>query len=105
AAELIDRFGKLPAEVVNLLEIVSIKAFCRAAGVDKVDAGPKGAVLSFRNNSYANPAGLVQFISQQLGAVKLRPDHKLVYMRTWDDPQQRVKGIQALVGKLAKLAV
>ncbi len=104
AAELVDRFGKLPHEVENLLEIVALKALCRAAGVEKVDAGPKGAVLTFRHNSFRNPAGLVQFISQQLGTVKLRPDHKLVYMRSWDDAAQRVRGLQHLMGNLGKLA-
>jgi transcription-repair coupling factor (superfamily II helicase) len=104
AAEMIDRFGKLPHEVENLLEIVALKALCRIAGVEKVDAGPKGAVLSFRNNSFTNPAGLVQFISRQLGTVKLRPDHKLVYMRAWEDSAQRVRGLQQLMQNLATLA-
>ncbi len=103
AAELIDRFGKLPQEVENLLEIVAIKVLCKSAGVEKVDAGPKGAVLSFRNNTFSNPAGLVQFISRQLGTVKLRPDHKLVLQRAWDDAPARVKGVQALIEGLAKL--
>ncbi|WP_185961499.1 transcription-repair coupling factor [Telmatospirillum sp. J64-1] len=104
AVELIDRFGKLPPEVENLLEIVAIKAKCRLAGVEKIDAGPKGAVVTFRNNSFANPAGLVQFIAQQVGTVKLRPDHKLVYKRNWEDAKERVKGVQALMGTLVKLA-
>ncbi|MBF0332190.1 MAG: transcription-repair coupling factor [Alphaproteobacteria bacterium] len=104
AAEMIDRFGKLPAEVENLLEIVALKVLCRRAGVEKIDAGPKGAVLAFRNNSFPNPAGLVEFISRQVGTVKLRPDHKLVYMRSWDTSEQRVKGIQALMKRLAELA-
>ncbi len=104
AAELIDRFGKLPQEVENLLEIVAIKGLCRRAGVEKVDAGPKGAVITFRNNQFANPAGLVQFIGKQLGTVKLRPDHKLVFGRAWDEPPQRIKGVQTLMEGLAKLA-
>jgi transcription-repair coupling factor (superfamily II helicase) len=103
AAELIDRFGKLPQEVENLLQIVAIKVLCKQAGVEKVDAGPKGAVLSFRNNSFANPGGLVQFISKQLGTVKLRPDHKLVFGRAWEDSAMRIKGIQALMEGLCKL--
>lgn len=104
AAEMIDRFGKLPGEVDNLLEIVAMKMKCRMANIEKVDAGPKGAVIAFRNNRSANPGGLVQFISQQLGTVKLRPDHKLVYMRAWDDPAQRVRGLQHLLDSLARLA-
>ncbi|MBW7849137.1 MAG: transcription-repair coupling factor [Rhodospirillales bacterium] len=104
AAEMIDRFGKLPGEVDNLLEIVAMKTKCRMANIEKVDAGPKGAVIAFRNNRFANPGGLVQFISQQLGTVKLRPDHKLVYMRAWDDPAQRVRGLQHVLDSLARLA-
>jgi transcription-repair coupling factor (superfamily II helicase) len=105
AAEMIDRFGKLPAEVTNLLEIVAIKAQCKLAGIEKVDAGPKGAVITFRRNQFANPLGLVTFIGRQLGTVKLRPDHKLVFQRAWDDPKERLKGVTALMATLVKLAV
>lgn len=105
AAELIDRFGKLPAEVENLLEIVGIKALCRSANVEKVDAGPKGCVLTLRENTFPNPAGLVKFISQNVATVKVRPDHKIVYMRNWSDPAQRVAGARRLLQQLAQLAV
>jgi transcription-repair coupling factor (superfamily II helicase) len=104
AAELIDRFGKIPQEVENLLEIVAIKVLCKAAGVEKVDAGPKGAVITFRRNNFSNPGGLVQFITGQVGTVKLRPDHKLVIQRGWDDSAARIKGIQGVMETLAKLA-
>ncbi|MEW5730035.1 MAG: transcription-repair coupling factor [Pseudomonadota bacterium] len=104
ATELVDRFGKLPPEVENLLEVVAIKALSKQAGIEKVDAGPKGAVITFRNNTFANPAGLVRYIGQQVGGAKLRPDHKVVFIRDWDDPRQRVKLVQKLVGKLADIA-
>ncbi|MGE5506028.1 MAG: transcription-repair coupling factor, partial [Actinomycetota bacterium] len=104
AAELVDRFGPLPAEVENLLEIIAIKALCKQAGIEKVDSGPKGAVITFRNNAFPNPGGLVQFISRQLGTCKLRPDHKLVFIRTWDEPRQRVDGLKKLIATLAELA-
>ncbi len=104
AAELIDRFGSLPPEVENLLDVVAIKAMCRKANVEKVDAGPKGAVVTLRNNTFPNPAALVDFISKQSGAVKLRPDHKLVFVRLWETPSGRVKGLQAVLGEMAALA-
>jgi transcription-repair coupling factor (superfamily II helicase) len=104
AAELIDRFGKLPPEVDNLLRIVTIKALCKTAGVEKVDAGPKGAVVTFRNNQFVNPLGLVTWISRQLGMVKLRPDHKLVFQRAWDDPAARLKGVTEMMETIAGLA-
>ncbi|MCP4328029.1 MAG: transcription-repair coupling factor [Alphaproteobacteria bacterium] len=104
AAELVDRFGPLPEEADNLLQIVSIKALCRAAGVDRIEAGPKGALVSFHENRFADPAGLVTFINDAAGVVKLRPDHKLVYRRVWDDADQRLEGVLYLMKRLAKLA-
>jgi transcription-repair coupling factor (superfamily II helicase) len=76
-AELADRFGPAPPEVENLLQVVWLKALCRQVGVDKLDVGPKGIVLGFRGNRFANPAGLVQWVAAQGGGVKLRPDHKV----------------------------
>ncbi|HWB49808.1 MAG TPA: transcription-repair coupling factor [Stellaceae bacterium] len=104
AAELIDRFGPLPAEVENLLQIIAIKRACKAAGVEKVDAGPKGAVITLRDNRFANPAGLVELIQQQAGRLRLRPDQKLVYLRNWDDEAARLKGVAGLMQALVKLA-
>ena len=104
AAELIDRFGPLPAEVDNLLEIIAIKRLCRDAGVEKVEAGPKGAVLAFRGNRFANPAGLVAFLQEQAGTAKLRPDQRIVIMRNWEDTRQRLGGINALLRRLAEIA-
>jgi transcription-repair coupling factor (superfamily II helicase) len=72
--------------------------------VDKVDAGPKGTVLGFRKNKFANPGKLVQMVFKQPTLLKLRPDHRLVYLRAWDDAGDRVKGIRRLLGELAKIA-
>ena len=104
AAELIDRFGELPEEVENLLEIIAIKGSCRVANVEKVDVGPKGVVVTFHKNLFPNPAGLVEFISKQYGTVKIKPDHKLVYMRLWKEPKRQVAGLKKLIENLASIA-
>ena len=102
AAELVDRFGPMPPEVDNLLQVVAIKRLCREAGVEKLDAGPKGIVLSFRGNRFADPAGLIGWVTARKGEVKLRPDHKLALLREMDLPQ-RVKAARDLLGSLARL--
>lgn len=104
AAELIDRFGALPDEVKHLLEIVAIKRLCRVALVEKIEAGPKGATLTFRGGQFPNPAGLVRLISEHQSTMKVRPDHKVVISRDWPNAEQRLKGAQNLLGQLAKLA-
>ncbi len=104
AAELVDRFGPLPAEVEQLLQIVKIKDLCRRAGAGKIDAGPKGAVVTFRHDNFANPAGLVKFISKSAFDIKLRPDQKLVFQQSWPDEKARLKGCVKILGMLADIA-
>src|SRR5436190_2605670 len=104
AAELVDRFGELPQEVKHLLDVVEIKGLARQGGLQQVDAGPKGAVIAFRKNQFANPAGLVQFMQKSRGGVRMQPDHKLVFKADWPLPEDRLRGVRALVRQLADVA-
>ncbi len=104
AAELVDRFGTLPEEVENLLEIIAVKQLCRRAGVEKLDAGPKGAVLAFRNNEFANPEALIGYIQTYSATIKLRPDHRVVCMYDWRRASDRISGVRKLMRKLVEMA-
>ena len=104
AAELVDRFGSLPEEVENLLKIVKIKRLCRSAGVEKVDAGPKGAVIAFRDNRFAAPEKLIDYIGRNASHVRVRPDHSMVVSRAWKREDDRLSGLAEIVGKLADMA-
>ena len=101
--ELKDRFGPVPAEVENLLDSLRIKALCRQACVERLDAGDKGVSIRFYNNTYPNPAGLVTFIQNQMGLAKLLPD-RLILSRTWKTPTDRMYGVQRILRMLANLA-
>ncbi len=103
AAELIDRFGKLPNEVNMLLLIVRIKDMCKRAGIAKLDGGPKGATIQFWDDKFANPAGLVDFIQAQNGLAKVR-DNKIVVRRDWKKTSDRIKGAFAIAQDLARFA-
>ena len=102
AAELIDRFGKLPKEVNTLLLIVRIKDMCKRAGIARLDGGPKGATVQFHNDKFANPAGLVDFIHAQNGHAKVR-DNKIVVRRDWKSTGDKIKGAFSIAQDLAKL--
>lgn len=103
-AELIDRFGPLPDEVQHLLKIVFIKSLCRQANVEKLDAGPKGVVINFRDKNFPDPVGLVRFIGEQGSLAKIRPDQSVVFMRDWATPEKRLAGSAVVMTQLAKLA-
>src|SRR6056297_1521705 len=104
AAELIDRFGKLPREVNTLLLIVRIKAMCKKAGISKLDGGPKGATIQFHNDKFASPQGLVEFISEQNGLAKVK-DNKIVVRRDWRKESDKIKGAFAIARDLAEKVV
>jgi transcription-repair coupling factor (superfamily II helicase) len=104
AAELIDRFGKLPIEVQNLLLIIETKLHCRIAGISKIEAGPRGAIVTFANNGFGNIEGLVQFLGRYSNIAKLRPDNKLVFGQTWQSADQRLQGVLNLSKGLARVA-
>jgi transcription-repair coupling factor (superfamily II helicase) len=104
AAELIDRFGPLPEEVEHLLKIVAIKHLCREAQVEKIEAGPKGAIVTFRNNAFPNAGGLVHLIAEHPQTMRVRPDQKVVIACDWPSPGARLKGTEAVLRQLAHLA-
>ena len=103
-AELIDRFGPLPSEVDQLLKIMAIKVLCRRANVEKVEGGPKGIIVAFRDNSFANPHGLVAYVTEQASFAKVRPDMKIVFIRDVEDPDERIKATAAILRNLARIA-
>jgi transcription-repair coupling factor (superfamily II helicase) len=103
-AELVDRFGPLPEEVEYLLQVVAIKSLCRRAKVEKIEVGPKGAVLSFRDNIFANPAGLIGYIAKHAEGARVRPDQKVVFFDEWDSAEARLKGAAGILRTLVGIA-
>lgn len=103
AAELIDRFGRLPREATILLELMRVKILCRRSGIARLDAGKMGVTIEFRNNSFANPVALVELASDSRWAAKIRSE-KLVFHRNWKTEAERLKGVRLIVRKLCRLA-
>lgn len=103
--ELIDRFGNIPDEVENLLKTVEIKQICALCNIERIDAGAKGILVSFHNNTFKNVTKLMDFIKQQLGAIKVRPDQKLFIERDLTSYKTRLEVIKKYVKKLYELSL
>ena len=103
AAELIDRFGKLPTEVDMLLRVVRIKGMCRAAGIAKLDSGPKGALIQFYQDKFISPSDLAQYLLDSRGTAKIK-DNKLIVLRDWTNDDKKVKGAYIIARELAVMA-
>jgi transcription-repair coupling factor (superfamily II helicase) len=104
AAEMIDRFGKLPQETSNLLQIVETKINCRKACIAKLDVGAKGAVVTFAPSGFPDLAGLLAYVERLKGAAKLRPDSKMIVSREWPTGEARLNGAVQLSRGLMRVA-
>jgi transcription-repair coupling factor (superfamily II helicase) len=103
-AELVDRFGELPEEVRALLDVMEIKALCRQAGIQSIDAGDKGAVVAFRKSKFANPEGLASYLVRNKATAKVQPDHRLLFKGEWEQADVRLKAVREIASALAAIA-
>ncbi len=102
-AEMVDRFGALPDEVRQLLKLMAVKGLCRRANVEKVDAGPKGVIVGFRENKFSNPNGLVRLIQDPKYYAKVRPDMRVAFIREFDRPEDRLEGTREILRRLVAI--
>ena len=103
AAEMIDRFGELPSATQNLVRLIEIKHQAIEANIAKIDVGARGTLVTFHKDNFPDPAGLIAYVDKREGAVKLRPDMKLVVNRAWGDPQSRLNGLFQLTKGLSAI--
>ncbi|TNE58800.1 MAG: transcription-repair coupling factor, partial [Sphingomonadales bacterium] len=104
AAEMIDRFGALPDATANLIRLIEIKHQAITANIAKIDVGARGTLVSFHQDDFPDPAGLLAYVDRLQGTAKLRPDMKLVINRAWGDPKSRLNGLFQLTKGLSGIA-
>tara|TARA_R110002072_G_scaffold86774_10_gene195848 strand:- start:4770 stop:8315 length:3546 start_codon:yes stop_codon:yes gene_type:complete len=104
AAEMIDRFGDLPAATANLVRLIEIKHQAIEANIAKIDVGNAGTLVTFHNDDFPDPMGLLAYVDRLKGTAKLRPDMKLVISRAWNSPESRLNGLYQLTKGLGGIA-
>ena len=72
--------------------------------MEKLDAGPKGLVVTFRDKQFANPAGLVQYIAKQGTMAKIRPDQSVFLTRDLPSPEKRLTVAAQVMKQFAEIA-
>ena len=60
--------------------------------------------MAFRDNSFANPTGLVRYVGEQRSFAKVRPDMRVVFLRESEDVGQRLKVTNRIVRELVGIA-
>jgi transcription-repair coupling factor (superfamily II helicase) len=76
--EMVDRFGKIPAEVDHLLEVIKVKILLARLSIKRFEETPSRWVLTFDAATRVSPQRIVDLIHQGQGRYRLTPDSKLI---------------------------
>ncbi len=98
--EMIDRFGLLPAAIRNLFDIADLKLTAERIGITKLDFGPQGGRLEFRENAKADPAAMIQLIQDRSSDYRMDGPQKLRILIQEEDAGRRFTEIRSLMSKL-----
>ncbi|MCK4838176.1 MAG: transcription-repair coupling factor [Desulfobulbaceae bacterium] len=76
--ELRDRYGALPDETINLLDVIALKEALVKLKINRLDQGEMNLVFSFTERTPVSPTQLLEIINSSKGAMRLTPDSRLV---------------------------
>jgi transcription-repair coupling factor (superfamily II helicase) len=76
-AELVDRFGELPAAAGNLLKVARLKLRARQLGVRRLDLGAGGGHVLFEEKNALDPAVVIRLIQKFPKELRLEGSLKL----------------------------
>ena len=98
-----DRFGPIPGEIRTLMDVMTIKNECILAGIDVLKAGSVGLSLSFFDDKFSDPDGLINFIQANSSKIKVK-ENKIIISAIWEDNDSKMAAVKKIVKKLANMA-
>ncbi len=99
--EIIDRFGMMPEQALNLFALTSLKIKATPMGIKKIDFGASGGRMIFNEEPNIDPALIIRLIQTEPYNYKLE-NTKLRVLKEMPDPSQRFEEIHSLLDRLLK---
>ncbi len=75
--DLLDRFGPIPPEGLNLIDVIRLKIRCREAGIEAVDVNAGELVFKVGEGTRIDPAVLARLLLQPDTPIRVTPDHRI----------------------------
>ncbi|TAH11744.1 MAG: transcription-repair coupling factor [Curvibacter sp.] len=99
--EIVDRFGKLPAQAQTLIDVHRLRVIAKPYGVVKVDAAPGVITITFKKDPPIDPMKIIGLIQKNkhiklAGNEKLRIERELLEVK---DRAQMVRDILKSLGQ------
>ena len=99
--EIVDRFGKLPAQAQTLIDVHRLRVISRPYGVVKVDAAPQLITITFRKNAPVDGARVIELI-QKNRHIKLAGNEKLRIELQIPQPKARAQMVRDVLRSLGQ---
>ncbi|MDR7305316.1 transcription-repair coupling factor [Rhodoferax saidenbachensis] len=97
--EIVDRFGKLPAQAQTLIDVHRLRVIAKPYGVVKVDAAPGVITITFKKDAPIDPMGVIALI-QKNKHIKLVGNEKLRIERELPEVKTRVQMVRDVLRSL-----
>ena len=99
--EIVDRFGKLPAQGQTLIDVHRLRVLAKPYGVAKVDAAPGLISISFKKDAPVEPMRIIELI-QKNKHIKLAGNDKLRIERALPEPKARAQMVRDVLRSLGQ---
>jgi transcription-repair coupling factor (superfamily II helicase) len=103
-AEMIDRFGQLPAQVRQLFTTTELKLVAQSLGLLRIDIGQASGRLEFGSDTRVDPLALVRLVQREPNTFRLDGGTRLRITRNLEDSAKRVDFIRELLDRLTPQA-
>jgi transcription-repair coupling factor (superfamily II helicase) len=111
--EFVDRYGALPAETLNLFQVVSLKKELCALKISKLEKGKDTLVFSFLKSTPIDPALLLNYLqtfqtsqarrNPKIAVPQVTPDGRLLVPATFSTPASLFAVIHKVLADLGRL--
>jgi transcription-repair coupling factor (superfamily II helicase) len=99
--EIVDRFGKLPAQGQTLIDVHRLRVLAKPFGVLKVDAAPGVINITFKKDPPIDPMKIIELI-QKNKHIKLAGNEKLRIERELPEAKSRVQMVRDILRSLGQ---
>ena len=102
--ELNDRFGKIPEEIINLIEVAKIKHQCKKLAIERIEAKKDGIVISFKDNKFKNPDKLLEMIFSSNSQIKINSGQKVLFLFNQKTLSSKITASFLVIKKLQEIS-
>jgi len=99
-AEMVDRFGRLPLQVVNLFRVTEIKLLAQRLGITRVDFGEAGGRVEFGQDTTVDPMRVIKLVQNAPDRYRFDGGNRLRLILPLGDTELRLRSCRELLEQL-----